>query len=509
VNPVENAVLEMTGITKDFSGVQAVRNVSIQIQRGEVHGLVGENGAGKSTLMKILGGVYPHGSFGGEIRINGKVVQFHRPLDSQREGIGFLPQEINVIDGLTVAENIFVGRLNADGGRFVKFSTLYQRASTLLASAGIALDPRRLVVTLNASQRQLVMIARALASNPQILILDEPTSALTLTEAANLFRVVRQLRDRGCTIVLITHKLDEISEMADRVTVMRDGEVTAGFERGGFAPDDIVTAMVGRRIETLFPPRDTAVGDEVLRVENLTVPHQHIACRNVVENVSFCLHQGEILGLAGIVGSGRSEIVNALYGRTPCTGQIQVRGKKVRVTTPRAAKAAGIGLVTEERKKDGLLFNFCIRSNITINHLQDVSRFGFVSRSLEKEKAGAFFKQLSIRAPGLETNVETLSGGNQQKVVIAKVMLAQPKILLLDEPTRGVDVGAKAEIYSLMRKLTREGVSIIFISSELPELLGMSDRLVVLAAGRAQATLDRTEATEERVMHAATKGGNS
>jgi ABC-type sugar transport system ATPase subunit len=509
VNEVENAVLEMSGITKEFSGVQAVRNVSFQIRRGEVHGLVGENGAGKSTLMKILCGVYPSGSFEGEIRINGQPVEFHRPHDSQQKGIGFLPQEINVIDGLTVAENIFVGRLQTNGGYLVNFSRLYQRAASLLKSAGIALSPRTRVATLNASQRQLVMIARALASNPQILILDEPTSALTLTETANLFRVVRQLRDSGCTIVLITHKLDEITEMADRVTVMRDGEVTAGFERGGFAPDDVVTAMVGRRIENLFPPRDTPIGDEVLRVENLTVPHQHIARRNVVENVSFCVRQGEILGLAGIVGSGRSEIVNALYGRTPCTGQIHVRGAKVRVTNPRQAKAAGIGLVTEERKKDGLLFNFCIRSNITINHLEEVSWFGFVRRGIERQKAGAFFKQLSIRAPGLEAQVGTLSGGNQQKVVLAKVLLPRPKILLLDEPTRGVDVGAKVEIYSLMRKLTREGVSIIFISSELPELLGMSDRLLVLAAGRTRATLDRTEATQERVMHAATSGGSA
>lgn len=499
----------MSGITKEFSGVRAVKNVSFQIRRGEVHGLVGENGAGKSTLMKILGGVYPHGSFDGEIRVNSEAVKFHRPHDSQKKGIGFLPQEINVIEGLTVAENIFVGRLNANGGCLVNFSDLYQRAAVLLDSAGIALNPRTRMATLNASQRQLAMIARALAANPQILILDEPTSALTLTEAANLFRVVHQLRDRGCTMVLITHKLEEITEMADRVTVMRDGEVTAGFERGNFSPDDIVTAMVGRRIETLFPARDSAIGEEVLRVENLTVPHQHIARRNVVDSVSFSLRQGEILGLAGIVGSGRSEVVNALYGRTPCTGQIQVRGKNIRITNPRKAKAAGIGLVTEERKKDGLLFNFCIRSNITINHLPDVSRFGVMRRSLEKEKAGAFFKQLSIRATGIEAQVGTLSGGNQQKVVLAKVLLARPKILLLDEPTRGVDVGAKAEIYSLMRQLTREGVSIIFISSELPELLGMSDRLLVLAAGKARATLDRTEATEERVMHAATSGGNA
>jgi ABC-type sugar transport system ATPase subunit len=239
------------------------------------------------------------------------------------------------------------------------------------------------------------------------------------------------------------------------------------------------------------------------------VPHQHIASRNVVDKVTFSLRKGEILGLAGIVGSGRSEVVNALYGRTPCTGQIHVHGRKVRITSPRTAKAAGIGLVTEERKKDGLLFNFCIRSNITINHLRDVSRFGFVRPSLEKEKAGAFFKQLSIRAPGIEARVETLSGGNQQKVVLAKVLLARPRILFLDEPTRGVDVGAKAEIYSLMRNLTREGVSIVFISSELPELLGMSDRLLVLAGGKTRAILNGAEATEERVMHAATTGGSA
>jgi len=500
--------LELAGVTKEFPGVRALKNVALRVRRGEVHALVGENGAGKSTLVKILGGIYPHGSFGGEIRIGGERVRFHRPPDAQRKGIGLVPQEISIIENLTVAENILVGRWT--GGSLVNVRSLCASAEDVLGRLGAALDPRQRVATLNASQRQLVMLARALATAPAVLILDEPTSALTQVEANQLFRIVHSLREAGGSIVFISHKLEEVLALADRTTVLRDGAVAAEFERSQFTHDDIVTAMVGRRMERRFPPRESAVGaEEVLRVEDLTVPYPHLANRNIIEGLCFGLRRGEILGLAGLVGSGRSELLNALYGATSCRGRISVEGKPIRIRSPRCAKAAGIGLLTEDRKKNGLLFNFGIRANITLNRLAKVSRFGVVRRALENEAARAYVEEMSIAAPSIETGVEALSGGNQQKVLLARVLGGQPKVLLLDEPTKGVDVGAKFEIYQLMRRLTGSGAGIIFVSSELPELIAMSDRVVVLANHRLVCELPKSELTQERIMRAATLGDRS
>ena len=495
--------LELLGISKEFPGVRALRDVTLRVPRGQVHAVVGENGAGKSTLMKILDGVYPHGSFTGEILVRGQPVRFHSPHDAQRQGIGLVPQEIQVIEGLTVAENIFVGRWTDRW--WVSFREMQARAESVLRRIGSPFSASQQVATLGASERQLVMIARALAADPAVLILDEPTSALTQTEAADLFRVIRQLRADGGTTIFIGHKLDEIAAIADGSTVLRDGAVVAEFARGEFQPDLVVAAMVGRKMENLFPQRDSKIGtEEVLRVEGLTVPHPHQAGRNVVQDICFSLRSGEILGLAGLVGSGRSETVGALYGRFPFSGQVFVSGRQVRLTSPDAAKQAGIGLVTEERKKLGLLFNFGIRENISINSLSAVSRGGLVDRGRERCLAGDFYSRLGIRASGLETLVGKLSGGNQQKVVLAKVLSANPRILLLDEPTKGIDVGAKFEIYKLMMDLVREGVAIVFISSELPELMAISDRFLVLAGGKVRDTFTRAEASEQRLMASAT-----
>jgi len=506
--PAGEFALEMSGITKEFPGVRALNAVTIRVRRTHVHVLLGENGAGKSTLMKILDGVYPAGSFEGQVILDGRPVRLRSPHDAQSQGIGYVPQEITVIENLSVAENIFVGQWNERRGALVNFRAMFARAVALLDEMNLDLDPRRLVATLNASQRQLVMIARAVAARPAILILDEATACLTGDETGNLFRLVRHLRARGLTTLFITHKMSEVFELADHATILRDGAVVANFDRSQFNEHEIVAAMVGRKIENFYPQRDSIIGtEEVLRVENLTVPHPHLARKNVVEDVSFSVRRGEILGLGGLVGSGRSEIVNALYGRMPHTGRIFVEGREVAIRKPRDAKARGIGLLTEDRKRDGLLFNFAIRENTTLHDLPQVTRFRVLERARETACAQEYLKRLSIHAPSVYTAVANLSGGNQQKVVLAKVLFPRPRVLLLDEPTKGVDVGAKNEIYKLMMDLVREGISLVVISSELPELLALCDRYIVLVRGRVADQFTQGEGSEQRLILAATGGG--
>ncbi len=502
--------LEMRGITKSFGAVRAVDDVSFSVRLGEVHGLIGENGAGKSTLMKILDGVYPAGTYSGEIHINGKLVRLTSPHDAKAAGIGYVPQEINVIESLSVAENIYVG--NWSDGLIVSFGELYARAKSFLEQRGIRLDPRQKAASLTASQRQLLMIARALSGEPAVLILDEPTTSLTAHETENLFRLVRNLKANGVTCIFITHKLDELMELADRVTVLRDGAVTARLGRGAFTQSDVIAAMVGRRIDTLYPARqntygsdDDRFGDELLRVENLTVPHPRLARRNVVDDLSFFVRAGEILGIGGLVGSGRSETLNAVYGRlSRSAGRVLVRGREVRIRSPRDGKRNGIALVTEDRKRDGLLLGFSVRDNITLGNTSAVSRLGvFVDKRMETRHAMEYARKLNIRTPGLKTLVSHLSGGNQQKAVLARALLSEPKVLLLDEPTKGVDVGAKVEIYRLIAEWAQHGMAIVVVSSELPELLGLCDRFVILSGGRKADEFTWQQASEQRVMHAA------
>jgi ABC-type sugar transport system ATPase subunit len=500
-----NFLLQMNHITKRFPGVLAVDDVTFNVAKGSIHGLVGENGAGKSTLMKILSGTYPTGTYSGEIILNGKTLNLHSPNSALNEGIGVVPQEISVIPELSVAENIVVGRWNNNNNQFVNMRSVYKRVETFLAEHDINLQPHQLVSKLTAAQKQEVMIARALYANPSVLILDEPTSALSLNEINMLFKTLKDLRSKGVTCVFITHKLAEIFELTDRVTVLRDGMVAGEFQRKDYNENDIITAMVGRKIEQMYPTRDSKFStDEVLRVEGLTIAHPTIANRNMVENVNFTLHKGEILGIAGLVGSGRSEVLNAIYGRLEATKHIFVDGKEVKVHRTGDAKQAGIALVTEDRKVDGLLPELTIRPNITLNNLKLISRSILINVRKEKEVASEYVNKLNIRAPSIETMVINLSGGNQQKVVIGRVLLGSPMILLLDEPTKGVDVGAKNEIYKIMLDLVREGISIIMVSSELPELLAMCDRFIVLAGGKIRDEFPKSEASEHRVMLAAT-----
>lgn len=501
------AVLEMKGITKKFPGVVALNNVTFRVREGEIHGLVGENGAGKSTLMKILSGTYPTGSYEGEVWLNGQRLDLHSPNTALNQGIGVVPQEISVIEELSVAENIVVGRWTAGRRQIINMRRIINEVEEFLSVRDIHLDPRQTVTRLTAAQKQEVMIARALYTNPSVLILDEPTSSLSLQEIENLFRILKDLRKKGVTSIFITHKLAEVYELTDRTTVLRDGGVAGGFARQEYSDEAIISAMVGRTIDQMYPVRDSDYApDEVLRVENLTIAHRIIANRNLVENVSFTLKRGEILGISGLVGAGRSEVVNAIYGRLRSTGKIFVEGKEVRINGTADAKRAGIALVTEDRKTDGLLPDLTIRPNLTVNNLRLITRLVLLNRGKEKQVANEFKDKLNIQAPSIETLITNLSGGNQQKVVLGRVLLGEPKILLLDEPTKGVDIGAKNEIYKIMLDLVAEGISIIMISSELPELLAMCDRFIVLAGGRVADEFKKAEASEHRVMLAATGG---
>lgn len=499
-------LLEMYHITKRFPGVTALNDVTFKIKSATIHGLVGENGAGKSTLMKILSGIYSYGSYEGDLILNKKTLQLRSASGALVEGIGIVPQEITVIDQLTVAENIVTGKWNDGKGQFVSMRQIKNRVKRFLEEYNISLDPNAIVFRLTAAQKQLMMIARVLFRNPSVLILDEPTSSLALNEIENLFSHLQELRSRGMTCVFITHKLTEIFKITDHVTVLRDGKVTGEFDRKNYDEYNIISAMIGRKIENLYPVRDSLIGEkEVLRVENLTIPHPTIANRNIVEGVSFSLRQGEILGLAGLVGSGRSEVVNAIIGRTEFNSKVFVNGEEVHIHSPADAKQVGIGLITEDRRKDGLLPNMSLRPNVTLHSLKLFTASGFLNSAKEKQLASKQVKRFNIITPSIEQMVMNLSGGNQQKVVIAKILMADPKILLMDEPTKGVDVGAKNEIYKLMFELSKQGISIIMISSELPELLAICDRFVVLAEGKVVDEFVRSEASEYRVMKAATQ----
>ncbi len=495
--------LKMDSIVKTFGGVHALRGVSLQVRRGEIHGLVGQNGAGKSTLMKILDGYYPAGSFSGTIQVAGAEVRLRSPRDAQAVGIAIVPQETTVVEAMTVAENVLLGEFAHHPARLYGRSRSNAQAAAFLAENHIPLDPNARVETLSMHQKQLVMIARALYTKPQVLVLDEPTSSLTSDEIENLFSIVRRLREDGLTSLFITHKLDEIMALCDRVTILRDGLTAGEYARAEFDAERLITDMIGRKLGELYPPRPSLPADapEVLCVEGLSVENPRIPGTELLHDVSFNLRAGEILGLGGLVGSGRSELVTALYGRTRILrGKMVLQGEEIRLADAKEAMAAGIGLVTEDRKKEGLLFNLNIRENITLNILGEISRGILFNRGRERKVASESAKSLSVSAPSISTRVTNLSGGNQQKVVIGKVLLSKPKVLLLDEPTKGVDIATKADIYRLMTGLADSGVALIFISSEFPELIALSHRVVVLAGGTVRETLDGASTSEKRLM---------
>ncbi len=498
--PDDTPCLDIRDLGMSFPGVRALDSVSLRIPAGRVHGLLGANGAGKSTLVKILNGIYPHGSYQGEVLLYGQPARFGAPHAALEAGIGYVPQELNVVEQLTVGENIFVGRLPARHG-LVHLSGVLRDAQALLDEHAIPLRAKDPIAHLRASERQLVMLARALAVQPKVLILDEPTSSLTAAEAGRLFRVVRRLRDKGVTTILITHRLPEVFDNCDSVSVLRDGRYVAGYQRADFAEDQLVQDMVGRRLDALFPERGTRrPGTEALRVQGLSVAHPHIAHRDVVHDVSFQVAHGEILGIAGLMGAGRTELLSAIYGRTRYRGQLYRDGVPVKLGSPKAAKRAGIALLTEDRAGEGMLFNLDVAANVTLGSLRRLSPAGLLRPGREAATVNDYIGRLSIKTPSRKTLVGKLSGGNQQKVILARVLLADPGVVLLDEPTKGVDIATKQQIYRLIHDLAARGVAVVLVSSELPELIGVCDRFLVLADGRIVDEFGPDEASEERVV---------
>ena len=496
-------ILEAKGITKRFPGVLALQDVNFSVRRGEILGLIGENGAGKSTLLKIINGVYAHGSFEGELLFDGQHALNKSPYDALSKGIGYVPQEINVMENLSVAENIFVGHLNADEKkRGFSSRALVERCEAFLKANKFSLNARAMVSGLSIGQKQLVMVAKAISWNPKVLVLDEPTTALSQSDVENLFEIVRHLKAQGTSIIFVTHKLEEIFAITDRVTILRDGRVITTYERADYRRDRIISGMVGRELSQLYPERHVTIGEEVLRVEHMTVPDPHVMDKNLVEDVSFSLRRGELLGFAGLVGAGRTETISALFGSyRDYSAEITLGGKPVKIRSEADAIDLGINILTEDRKSNGLLLLNDIRFNIVLSNLKAVlNRAKLVSRAKEREASDAFMRKLRIKAPSAATMVANLSGGNQQKVVLAKALHSSPHILLLDEPTKGIDVGSKQEIYEIMNELLAEGISIIMISSELPELLGMCDRFIVMRGGRVVGEMDREHATQESIM---------
>ncbi|HST39068.1 MAG TPA: sugar ABC transporter ATP-binding protein [Conexibacter sp.] len=497
--------LELESITKRFGGVTALSDATVRVRRGEVHGLVGENGAGKSTLLKILDGQHPHGSYEGVVRVDGEVVELGAPQDARRLGIAIVPQETSVVETLSVGENICFGE---GGGPLADVRAMERHAAAIIERLALRLDARTKVARLSSSQKQLVMIARALYREPRVLILDEPTSALTAEETARLFALVRQLRDGGLTCIFVSHRLDEVSELCDRVSILRDGRVVDELARADFDVERIIGSMIGRRLTDLYPERSGAAAADAerpaaLTVEQLSIRHPEHPGDFVVRDVSFTVAAGEVLGVGGLVGSGRSELLGAIYGRLPlAAGRVLLDGEELNVSSPREALAAGIGLVTEDRKRDGLLFNLGLRENVTLAYLRSLGSV-VIDRGRERAMAQQAVRQFSIVTRSVETPVGQLSGGNQQKVMLARALERGPRVLLLDEPTVGVDVGAKAEIYRLIRALADAGVAVVVVSSESAELLGICDRFVVLRDGAVRDRFGLSEASEERLMTAA------
>ncbi|HYA99611.1 MAG TPA: sugar ABC transporter ATP-binding protein [Ktedonobacteraceae bacterium] len=492
----QDPIVALNGIAKQFGGVQALKGVDFSLFPGEVHALVGENGAGKSTLVKILAGIYRPDA--GVMKVGGEVVELRSPTQAQNLGIAVVQQEPMMFPDLDVSENVFMGRHPRDPFGRVDWKRMYREVDQLLASLDVSLSSHAPVQGLSVAEQQLVEISKALSLQARVLVLDEPTAALSAHEVDELFAIVRQLRERGVAILFVSHRLEEVFMIADRLTVFRDGAHIITAPVSEMSTEEIIRHMVGRELSNLFPKGTTEIGAVVLEVRHLTRP-------GVFSDVSFALHQGEILGLAGLVGAGRTEVAQVLFGIDHAEGgEILLKGKKVHIRSPQQAMEYGIAYVPEDRHLHGLVMNFSIAANVTLAILNQVSRLGLVDPRRERRIAGEYSSQLSVRSEGVEQLVNALSGGNQQKVVLGKWLATNPSVLILDEPTRGIDVGAKAEVHRIISDLAAKGLAIILISSELPEVLAMADRVVVLHEGRITGTFSRSEATQERVMFAAT-----
>ncbi len=495
--------LQMRDVSKTFPGVRALRGVDLDVSRGEVLALAGENGAGKSTLMKIMTGVF-RADPGGTVLIEGNPVEIRDPVHARSLGIGIIYQELSVVENLSVAENIFLGREPRRRGGFIDKGRMRRDARLVLARLDIDIDPATPMGQLSIGQKQMVEIAKAIASDAKLIVMDEPTASLSHHEAATLLTLVRQLKADGMALVYISHRLDELFAVADRVTVLRDGATVATKPIAEVTREILVRQMVDRDLAQLYAVHASSAQARVLLdVEGLTLRNP-TAHQPKVRDVSFALHAGEVLGFFGLIGAGRTEIMEMIFGMRPHDGRIRVGGEDARIAEPGDAIRYGIGFVTEDRKGQGLVLGMSVRENFSLTHLDAYSPRQFVNKRAEAARCGEFIRALDIRTPSAEQAVVNLSGGNQQKVVIAKWVARAPRILILDEPTRGIDVGAKAEVHALMARLARDGMGIVAVSSDLPEILAISDRVVVVKGGRISRVLDRGEATNETVMEAAT-----
>lgn len=501
-------ILEMKNITKEFPGVKALNNVSFRVTRGDIHCLVGENGAGKSTLMKVLSGVYPHGDYSGEIYLNGELQKFRGISDSEKAGIAIIYQELALFPELTVYENIFTGH-EIKNGILIDWNETIKQADVMLKKVGLDVNPAAKIKDLGVGKQQLIEIAKALSKNVKLLILDEPTAALNETDSENLLNILRGLRDHGVTCILISHKLREVISIADKITVLRDGQTitTLDAREGQVSENVLIKHMVGRSIDNIYPKREHKIGDEVVLEVRGWNAYNPALGRTILKDVQINVKKGEIVGLSGLMGSGRTELALSIFGNPDgyrVQGELILHGKKHHFSHPEKAIKSGVAYVTEDRKGDGLILIQDVKQNITIANLEEIAENGLINQNEEIVVATNMKSDLNIKTPSIEQKVSNLSGGNQQKVSLGKWLFVKPDVLLLDEPTRGIDVGAKYEIYTIMNKLVKQGMSIIMISSELPEILGMSDRVYVMSAGKIKGELPIGEATQEKIMELAT-----
>ncbi|MDR3114197.1 MAG: ATP-binding cassette domain-containing protein [Treponema sp.] len=500
-------ILKIENLTKDFPGVRALDKVNLKVKKGEIHSLCGENGAGKSTLMSVISGVYPKGSYEGKVFYRGQETNYHSVKDSEKEGLAIIHQELALSPYLSIYENIFLGHMKTRFG-IINWSDYIRASKQYLDRVGLHENPATIVSKLGVGKQQLVEIARALSKQVELLILDEPTSSLNDDESEKLLDLIREFKRQGITSVMISHKLNEVLKVADTVTVLRDGKSIATFDvkADRLTEEMIIKDMVGRDLTRRFPARETRPGETIMEVKNWTVYHPEYHTIKVVDNVSFYLRKGEILAFCGPMGAGRTELMMSIYGKSygsRSEGALYIQGKQVVLNETKAAIDRGLGYVSEDRKNLGLILIQDIKTNISISSLEKLSRLGLVSAQQEIEEAEKYRRDLRIKTPSINQLTRNLSGGNQQKVVLSRTLLADPDIFIVDEPTRGIDVGAKSEIYGILSELVKQGKSVIMITSELPEALGMADRIYIMNEGKIKGMLMHDEATQEKIMQIA------
>jgi putative multiple sugar transport system ATP-binding protein len=505
---MSETILEMRDITKTFPGVKALANVNLDVRAGEIHAIVGENGAGKSTLMKVLSGVYPFGSYSGDIHYEGEECRFNGIHDSEKRGIVIIHQELALVPLLSIAENIFLGNEQAKFG-VIDWNAARRRAAALLNKVGLKEDPDTLITDIGTGKQQLVEIAKALSKDVKLLILDEPTASLSEKDSQHLLDLLLEFKRQGMTAILISHKLNEVKRVADRVTVIRDGQTIETMDRQDVTEDRIITSMVGRTMEDRYPTRTPKIGEVIFEVKNWSVYHPLHPDRQIIKGIDLKVRKGEVVGIAGLMGAGRTEFAMSVFGKTYGTnvsGEVYLHGKRADTSTVGKAVAGGLAYATEDRKTYGLNLIDHIKHNVTVANLPGVSKSGVIDDLMELKVANEYRKRTNIRSSSVYQLTGNLSGGNQQKVVLSKWLFANPDVLILDEPTRGIDVGAKYEIYTIINKLADEGKGILVISSEMPELLGICDRIYVLNEGRIVGELAGHEASQEKIMRAIVRG---